>query len=791
MAPKFDWNQYQKQESAPKGAGGKFDWNQFQSEDQETPEPTMGQELLSGLVSAAETIDSYTGAPVRAGIGAAQDGRGFGGALSAAASQFGEDPKTAPTGKQIRKKAGIDLGDGTLDDVRVPGIDMSLGEIIRSHPAIKFNPVNRAVYGKLTSDVSPNDVADFGIEAGADITNVVPVGAIMKGVAKGGVKAASGAVNLASDAVAATGRGAAKVGKRVVQGAFGVPEESITRYLARHPQLRDKVGAREMMEELAGRLDEGLKPARAELQAAEEAVSRAKLSRTEDLAELQIKRQEAAEALRRAEDGALGEAASRVSSRVQQLNERSKTGSRAAQEVLSRTSERVDLTPVYHRIDDTIEKLKGYGTSDADSIIAKLHDYKAKLMTENWADIGTEAAKRRLQGLDQITSYSINPTAYDKALNSAFKGVRAELDDALKTQVPEYRKAMLPVARDTSLLRRSEDMALEGRAAGALRAASKPTGKEKADLLRELGETFGEDFLSTVDRRNLPEYTRLKGLLARVRSAKKGEGLKSAQSALDAKKGALGDSVELGAGRVAGITDKINANVRQAVPGAKETENLANAGKLAGVDMAEELKDLRTIASFEKGYNRGSANTNFWGAVIGGVMGSIFGPGGVIAGAAGGGAFGRMIIDNYGPKVGRIILDQAPLLQKVKPAQWIRTLDVSPAVKAKLAEDLIAYRRISQGTRGTAAASKQVGELGMKRVAEQEENDRAPADRTPSGGPDRWASTGLERLGIQDPAARAKLMRDPKGKKLLIEASDLKPGSPRLMKIKEQIKRVK
>jgi hypothetical protein len=61
----------------------------------------------------------------------------------------------------------------------------------------------------------------------------------------------------------------------------------------------------------------------------------------------------------------------------------------------------------------------------------------------------------------------------------------------------------------------------------------------------------------------------------------------------------------------------------------------------------------------------------------------------------------------------------------------------------------------------------------------------APA---PKGGPDRWARTGADRLGISGDEA-SRLMQSKRGKQLLIEASDLKPGSKRLQSIKEQIQR--
>lgn len=68
----------------------------------EGPEKEPG--ILSDVAYIAEGIDRVTGAPVRAAIGAAQEGQN---PLSAAFDQFGEPSHLAPTGKQIVEKAGV------------------------------------------------------------------------------------------------------------------------------------------------------------------------------------------------------------------------------------------------------------------------------------------------------------------------------------------------------------------------------------------------------------------------------------------------------------------------------------------------------------------------------------------------------------------------------------------------------------------------------------------------------------------------------------------------------------
>lgn len=83
------------------------------SQAQDTPKssPGIGSAILSMIGKVGKAVDTYTGAPMRAGIGAAQNADSPGDILPNAASafgkQFGADPETAPTGKAIVEKAGV------------------------------------------------------------------------------------------------------------------------------------------------------------------------------------------------------------------------------------------------------------------------------------------------------------------------------------------------------------------------------------------------------------------------------------------------------------------------------------------------------------------------------------------------------------------------------------------------------------------------------------------------------------------------------------------------------------
>jgi len=67
-------------------------------------ETSIGEDILEGIGTIGEYIDRYTGAPVRAAVGAAQKGEPI---LEAGYEQIGEPTKHAPTGKEIMQEFGV------------------------------------------------------------------------------------------------------------------------------------------------------------------------------------------------------------------------------------------------------------------------------------------------------------------------------------------------------------------------------------------------------------------------------------------------------------------------------------------------------------------------------------------------------------------------------------------------------------------------------------------------------------------------------------------------------------
>lgn len=158
-APK-PWEQYQA--AAPAPAGEKT-WEQSASD----AIRNVGGFLLKPIVAVGRKVDSISGAPTRAAIGAIQAGES---PLKAFAKQFGEDPELAPTGKEIASKAGV-----STDEYRVPFIIPDKD-------------------GFRRAKVSPAEAVGVGVDLLADPLNVVGPTAFAK---LGGKAAATGAGKMA------------------------------------------------------------------------------------------------------------------------------------------------------------------------------------------------------------------------------------------------------------------------------------------------------------------------------------------------------------------------------------------------------------------------------------------------------------------------------------------------------------------------------------------------------------------------------------------------------------------
>jgi hypothetical protein len=155
--------------------------------------------LLQGVVDAGQAVDSYTGAPTRAGL---MELRKSGNPLSAAGSfaeQFGEDPSKAPTGKDIAKELGAS------DELKA---------------SLVFPQLKDTAF-----DVTPAGLAGAGIDLGADVSNALPIGPAAKAIGKVGSAAVKRGVPIVTragaDFAGALAQGAGKGVDAVTNSKIG------------------------------------------------------------------------------------------------------------------------------------------------------------------------------------------------------------------------------------------------------------------------------------------------------------------------------------------------------------------------------------------------------------------------------------------------------------------------------------------------------------------------------------------------------------------------------------------
>jgi hypothetical protein len=139
--------------------------------------------ILESIGKAFRAVDSYSGAPIRAGMQAFQKGDSLGDVARTIKNQFGSDPSTAPSGEDIFANAGVprqvSLKTRTMRTGDRPGDFIVLPE-------------------EKETKINPAAVAGLGLEMATDPINYVPLGPI----AGGATKLAGKATEIASAPIA-------------------------------------------------------------------------------------------------------------------------------------------------------------------------------------------------------------------------------------------------------------------------------------------------------------------------------------------------------------------------------------------------------------------------------------------------------------------------------------------------------------------------------------------------------------------------------------------------------------
>jgi hypothetical protein len=648
----------------------------------------------------------------------------------------------------------------------------------------------------------------------ADLTSG-EVGELAKDVATG--TALSAAVPPAlklGGYVAGKGADLAKwAGKKSFSATFGIRGDAVSKYLANPERINSAKTVEEIkgaIDETVGRLSDAVDNGRATETEAKEALRSLHEQVTRGLSDA---KGDARDALRAAQASlesarervlaplkaktAPTQFASDASEMVGALKDRVRGKSGAALETLKDSGQTVGLRPIYDHIDDSIARLRAENTDEALSVVDKLEKYRARLQNDYSLTASADEAKRLIQGIDKITEYSPMLGSFDKAKNLAFKGVRARLDDSLKENVPAYRSQMAELAPEAKLL--DEANAAFGSpevAVGKLGRLNTPRGEFDRATLAQLELAVGKPGMITREadefakaqrilknpqalrqiEQSLPEYQMLRRAQADVARRNPRWTRQQVEQATTKQRRTLAEAVGRRIfaqnryapfrGLAPGSTESRIRSVMRPRGSVESRKMLERLGKETGQDFVQMAEDRAVLESFDKGAGQGAANTLFWG-ILGLATGGI-------PGALGGAAFGRQVIDAYGPKVGKALLDGVVKIRKNPSVQTIRKMtELPPNIRAELEREFRVYVSMRNAGEGGVASKVASGGDG--------------ADRAPSGR-DRWARDGLEKLGISGDRA-ARLLRNQKMRDLVEEASSLTPGSKRFRAIKEQIEK--
>lgn len=492
----------------------------------------------------------------------------------------------------------------------------------------------------------------------------------------------------------------------------------------------------------------------------------------------------------------------------------------------------INMSEVYKRLQPIKDSLNIAGVGPGTVQAGKAQDEINALMNTVGklpAQLRARDAKKLIQQIDRAEKVIYSSGEFTDEVGQAFRAMRQGLDEGLKAHGP-YAEKMKEVAAHTKLLesvnqRFPDQRATQSKVSGLHR----PTAKLDYDDLAALSSATGNSFLGDVD-----EYVNAQQLLANKRKLEAMSASSPEFAAMKAKEAqalrmsspdASRDFVD-GAVKASGLSDDLTAAERrileseQRLAKAEQTrepfktltpgtsENKINAmmrernpietkklidrldesfggqvEKNLGGKLSQSIDDRRVLDTFQKGNTNGSRNVNLMSIMghnvgvgagaLAGIGGTIGGPVGMFVGAASG-----AVIDKYGPQMAKGILDATLKIKGSPTAAKIAALDLPPDVKKTLQLQLVRHHQTPGGmTR-------------IPKAAESNELDRdssAPANypdgsqTTPKKGQERWASEGFEKVAKMAPGLnREALMKDPKARQLLINASMLKPGSPQM-----------
>lgn len=374
---------------------------------------------------------------------------------------------------------------------------------------------------------------------------------------------------------------------------------------------------------------------------------------------------------------ALG-ASNQVAHAVDSLRNNIVEQSGKAYDLLEQSNVKVPIKSVQDKIESLAKDLEAEGTIEAKTQADRLRQYGAGAFHPAAEEVSGSQAKKLIQGLDKVSKYDYNSTAFDKNLSRSYKQIRGTLDEALKSASPEYKAAMKPLAKDSELLSNLSRYGTDEDAVKAINSLKNPaTYKNEWPLLKELEGRIGVPFTKDIEpyanaelraqlEKSLPEYAQSQvtaEALNTIRSPKTKFAMAKALAESAEAKAQSAAEAQLSAAKAA--KDEISGVTPATLQGklasvAKPSKNLANVEilkklpEINGMSVPDIMNLIRIKEAFEKNATRGSKHVNLYGAMIGS-LGTLMGEG--IPGVGLGSMIGAAV-DNSGPQVVKKLLDK-------------------------------------------------------------------------------------------------------------------------------------
>lgn len=437
-------------------------------------------------------------------------------------------------------------------------------------------------------------------------------------------------------------------------------------------------------------------------------------------------------------------------------------------------------------------------TAESEGVQNALRSFASRL--ENTPDkVPATELKKMLQQIDNSGQAMYGQPGFDSRTQAAYKMVRGVIDDVIKTNNPEYAAKMKEVASKTGLLDQALDRFGSPQATvSRLNSIGSHTSGADRQLLQQLGSATDADLMTPVEqhlnakrllsspnemlalKQGLPEFESSQGVQQKYQDLinpqmrrsiedapeliQASDQYSKAQMALDAAKEKADALKSLNPNTVQG---KVKALTGARNYGAENT--FADVDKATGQNYSQEIKDRAILDAFQKSDTNGARKT-----VLGGALGSLFGPAGTAAGGAAG-----FVADKYGGQIFKGGLDTAIGLSKFA----FKNPKAVGAFADSISGEVLPFAKKSAGSSV---------ESSFQRAADQTKQNGNDAQKSsPQKGRDKWAGDGFDKVqnhvGDSIELDKQAMLRDPKVKDLLIKASDLKVGSKAMDKIVNQI----